>query len=186
MSPCRSDYIFTDEKVSVWHVVSEDSDHLSAWLAVIHCLRDFDDFEQITYREMRARLNHSQALYKLQEIQTFRSSQRVPLEEGNNRPKKITPFRNNELIQVFFVVVESMIAVDATYTEKLLHHVDTFDAFCALRHYKLMRHLESSFVTSAICSLRLSHDVDRKASLTVNETSNPTNLNQSFLLIVRS
>jgi hypothetical protein len=47
----------------------------------------------------------------------------VLLEEWNNRPKKITPFRNNELIQMFLVVVESTIAVDATYTEELLHHL---------------------------------------------------------------
>ena len=38
MSPCRSDYIFTDEDVGVWHVVSEDSDHFRAWFAVIHRL----------------------------------------------------------------------------------------------------------------------------------------------------
>jgi hypothetical protein len=110
----------------------------------------------------------------------------VLLEEGNNRPKKITPFRNNELIQMLFVVVESTIAVDATYTEELLHHVETLDAFGALGYHKLMRHLEASFVTPAICSLRLSHDVDRKASLTVDKTGYPTNLDQSFLLIVRS
>ena len=75
MSPCRWDYIFADEQVGVWHVVSEDSDHLSARLAVIHCLHDFDDVEQPTYREMRVRLNHPHALYELQKIEMFRSSQ---------------------------------------------------------------------------------------------------------------
>jgi hypothetical protein len=49
-----------------------------------------------------------------------------------------------------------------------------------------MRHLEACSVPSAICSLRLSHDVDRKASFTVNETDYPADLDQSFLLIVRS
>jgi hypothetical protein len=153
---------------------------------VIHCLHDFDDVEQPTYREMRVRLNHPHALYELQKIEMFRSSQWVLLEEGNNRPKEITPFRNNELIQMLFVVVESTIAVDATYSEELLHHVETLDAFGALRYHKLMRHLEASSIASATWSLRLSHDVDRKASLTVNKTSNPTDLDQSFLLIVRS
>jgi hypothetical protein len=110
----------------------------------------------------------------------------VLLEERNNHPKKITPFRNNELIQMLFVIVESTIAVDATYSEELLHHVETLDAFGALRYHKLMCHLEAGFITPAICSLRLSHDVDRKASLAIDKTSNPTNLDQSFLLIVRS
>ena len=74
MSPCRSDYIFTDEQVGVWHVVSEDSDHLSAWLAVVHCLHDLDDLEQPTRREMRVRFDHLHAPYELLEIETFRSS----------------------------------------------------------------------------------------------------------------
>ena len=186
MSPCRSDYIFTDEQVGVWHVVSEDSDHFSAWFTVIHCLHDFNDLEQSTYCEMRVRLDHPHTLHKLQEVQLLRSSQLVLLEKRNNRPKEITPFRNNELIQMLFVVIESTIAVDATYSEELLHHVETLDALGTLRHHKLMRHLKTSFIAPAIWSLRLSHDVDRKASFTVNKTSNPTDLDQSFLLIVRS
>jgi hypothetical protein len=87
---------------------------------------------------------------------------------------------------MLFVVVESTIAVDATYSEELLHHVETLDALGTLRHHKLMRHLKTSFIAPAIWSLRLSHDVDREASFTVNKTSNPTDLDQSFLLIVRS
>ena len=74
MSPCRSDYIFTDKEVGVWRVVSEDSDHLGAWLAVIHCLRDLDDLEQPTRCEMRVRFDYLQAPYKLLEIKLFRSS----------------------------------------------------------------------------------------------------------------
>ena len=66
-SPTRMD-------VSVWRVVSEDSDHLSTRLAVIHCLHDLDDLEQPTRCEMRIRLDHSHALHELLEIQTFRSS----------------------------------------------------------------------------------------------------------------
>jgi hypothetical protein len=108
------------------------------------------------------------------------------VEEGNNRPKKITPFCNNKLVQMLFVVVESTIAVDTTDSEELLHHEETLDASRALRHHKLMSHLESGLVSPAIRSRGLSHDVDRKASFTVNKTGNPTYLDQSFLLIVRS
>jgi hypothetical protein len=108
------------------------------------------------------------------------------LEKWNNRPKKITPFRNDEHIQIFFVLVQSTIYVDAANTKEVLEHVETVDALRALCHHKLMRHLEACSVPSAICSLRLSHDVDRKASFTVNETDYPADLDQSFLLIVRS
>jgi hypothetical protein len=48
-----------------------------------------------------------------------------------------------------------------------------------------MRHLEAGLVAFAICSLRLSHDVDREASFAVDETNYPANIDQSFLLIVR-
>jgi hypothetical protein len=153
---------------------------------MVHRLRDFDDLEQPTWSEMRVSLHHPQTLHKLQEVGLLGGSQRVLMKEWNNRPKKITPFRNNELIQMFSVIVESVITVDATRTEELLHHVQTLDALRALRHHKLMRYLETSFITPAIWSLGLSHDVDGKASFTVNKTSNPTDLDQSFLLIVRS
>ncbi len=63
------------EEIGVWRVVSEDSDHLSARLTVIHCLHDFDDIEQPTYREVCVRLDHFHALHELQKIQMFRSSQ---------------------------------------------------------------------------------------------------------------
>jgi hypothetical protein len=49
-----------------------------------------------------------------------------------------------------------------------------------------MCHLEAGFIAPAICTLRLSHDVDRKAPLAIDKSGNPTNLDQSFLLIVRS
>ena len=186
MSPCRSYYIFTDKHIGVWRVVSEDSDHFGAWFAVIHRLRDFEDVEQPTVREMRVRLHQSHTFHELLEIEFLGSSQRVLLEKWNNRPKKITPFRNNEHVQIFFVIVQSTVYVDAANTKEFLEHVETSNALRALCHHKLMRHLEACSVPSAICSLRLSHDVDRKASFTIDETDYPADLDQSFLLIVRS
>ena len=68
MSPCSSDYIFTDKQVGVRRVVSEDSDHFGAGLAVIHCLHDLDDLDQPTTREVRVRLNHPHTPYELLEV----------------------------------------------------------------------------------------------------------------------
>jgi hypothetical protein len=186
MSPCRSDYIFTDKQVGVRHVVSEDSDHFSARLAVIHGLHDLDDFEQPTRREVRVSLNHPHTPYELFEIGALRSSQWISLKKRNDRFKKIVPLAYNELVEVFFVVVIPAIAMQTTHTEVPLHHLQTLNALCALSYHKLMRYLEAGFVASTILSMRLFDDVDRKASLSVDKTSNPTNLDQSFLLIVRS
>jgi len=97
------------QAVGVWRVVSEDSDHLGAWLAVIHCLRDFDDPKQPTRCEMLVRLHQSHAFHELHEIVSLRSSQRMLLKKWNDRLKKITPLRNNELKEMLFVVVESTI-----------------------------------------------------------------------------
>jgi hypothetical protein len=68
----------------------------------------------------------------------------------------------------------------------LLHHLQALEAFRALGNHKMMRHLETGSVASAIRSLGLSHDVDGKASLTIDESGNPADFDQSFLLIVRS
>ena len=87
---------------------------------------------------------------------------------------------------MLFVVVIPAVAVQTAHTEVLLHHLQTLNALGALSYHKLMRYLEAGFVASTIRSMRLFDDVDRKASLTVNETDNPPNLDQSFLLIVRS
>ena len=45
-------------KVGVRRLVSEDSDYFGSWLAMIHGLGDFDDFDQPTCSEVRIRLDH--------------------------------------------------------------------------------------------------------------------------------
>ena len=54
--------------VSVWHVVSEDSDQLGPRLAVVHRLDDLGDLEQPTNREMRVHFDYPHAHYELLEI----------------------------------------------------------------------------------------------------------------------
>src|SRR5258708_8952732 len=71
MSPCRWDYIFADEQVGVWHVVSEDSDHFCSRFAAVHRFRNCNDLQQPTYREMRIRLHQPQTLYELQKIHSL-------------------------------------------------------------------------------------------------------------------
>lgn len=63
---------------------------------------------------------------------------------------KMAPSANNELIQVFFVVVVSAIAVKTTHAEELLHHFEALDALRALRNHELMCHLESGSVSPSI------------------------------------
>src|ERR1700733_9962113 len=86
---------------------------------------------------------------------------------------------------MFFVIVESTIHVDVANAKELLEHLQALDAFSTLRDCKLMAHLETSLVALAAYPPRLLDEVDRKASFSINETSYPANLDQSFLLIFR-
>jgi hypothetical protein len=49
-----------------------------------------------------------------------------------------------------------------------------------------MCHLEAGFVPSSINSMRLTNEVDRKTTFSVDVTGDPTDFDQPFLLIVRS
>ena len=82
MSPCSSDYIFTDKKVGVWRVVSEDSDYLGPRPTMIHALGDLDDFNQTRTGQMRFPLDQLQAFNELQEVTLLGSSQRILLKNG--------------------------------------------------------------------------------------------------------
>ena len=63
--------------------------------------------------------------------------------------------------------------------------VETLKALSTLRHRKLMRHLETGPVTPSIVSMRLSNEVDRETTFSIDETGNPSDFDQSFLLIFR-
>ena len=117
---------------------------------MIHCLHDLDDLEQPTWSEVRIRSINLHALNESLKVESLRSSQWISLKERNDRFDQIAPLRNNELIQMFFVVVVSLIAIHTPHTEVLLHHLQTLDALRALSHHKLMRHLEASFIASSI------------------------------------
>jgi len=66
MSPCSSDYIFTNEEVvGVRRVVSEDSDYFGTWLTVIHGLGDLDHLDQTIAGQMRVGLHQPQTFREL-------------------------------------------------------------------------------------------------------------------------
>ena len=62
-------------KFGVWHVVSEDSDHFRAQLAVIHCLHDLNNLQQPTRSEVSIRLDDLHARYESLEVETLRGAQ---------------------------------------------------------------------------------------------------------------
>ena len=61
---------------------------------------------------------------------------------------------------MFFVVVLPGIHQDLTNPKEFAELVQTRNALRTLCHRKLMRHLETSSVALAICSLRLANEAD--------------------------
>jgi hypothetical protein len=84
------------------------------------------------------------------------------------------------------VVVVTAVPINLTDTEVMLKHAEALNALRALCHRELMPYLIASSVASATESLSLTDEVNGKTSFTVNKTTYPANLDQSFLLIVRS
>src|SRR5215472_5125724 len=84
---------------------------------------------------------------------------------------------------MLFVVVVPAVLVNLADTKEPLKHVQALDALGTLSYCKRVTHLESGSISPPLWSVRLSHEVDRKASLSVDKTSDPAD--QSFLLIVR-
>jgi hypothetical protein len=172
--------------LGVWRVVSEDSDNFGSWLFMIHGLGDLYDLDQPTRSEVSALSHQIYAFRKLQEVALLGSSQRIPIKERNDGLHQLFPSSNTVPIQMFFVVVVSLVDIDVANTKELHEQVETFDAGRALSHRKLMCHLEAGSVASPIVSMRLTNEVDWKATLSVYVTGDPTDFNQPFLLIVRS
>ena len=129
MSPCRSDYIITDQlSTGVWRVVSEDSDNFGSWFLVIHGFGDFDDLDQPAGCQMSADSDQIHASCELQEVALLGSSQRIPFEERNDGLYQLFASSNTVSVQVLFVVVVSIVDIDITNTKELHEQLETIDA----------------------------------------------------------
>jgi hypothetical protein len=152
---------------------------------VIHGLGDLDHLDQTMAGQMRVALDQPQTFRELQEVSLLGSSQRILFEKRNDRLNQITPLSHTVPMHMFLVIVVPPIDVDVANSKELHEHVETLQALLALCHRELMRHLESGFITSSIKSLRLSNEVDRKTTFSIDEAGNPSDFDQSFLLIFR-
>jgi hypothetical protein len=127
---------------------------------MIHGFGDFDDLRQPTPSEMTVRLHQPHTFRELQEVTLLCSSQRILNKERDDRLKQITPLSNAVPIHMFFVIVVSPVEIYGADTKELHEHVKTIDASRALRHRKLMCHLEASFIALSIDSIGLTNEVN--------------------------
>src|SRR5581483_11756594 len=81
-------------------------------------------------------------------------------------------------IDRFPVVVGTIVDEDATAVEVVAKGVENREAFCSLSHDELRKHLPTEFHNSAAL------DRDGEATFAIDESNNPADGFQPFLLIV--
>ena len=101
-------------------MVSEDSDQLMPGLLSIHRLRNLCDVRQTRVGQMYTAIDQRNAAGELLQIPLLRGTQRVLLEERNDRADQVAPPPHHVTIQVLLVVVVSPIGDDASHTEEAL------------------------------------------------------------------
>jgi hypothetical protein len=165
-------------------MASEDSDQVMPGCLPVHRFGDFRDINETAGIKMPIVSDHSHAARKLLKVTLLRRPKGMSFKERNYRSHKVLPSVHDELAQMLAVVVVALVDVDTTHAEEAPQLLKRRSAANALRHDKPMRNLVPSFVASAVLSTWLPNKPDGEATLSVHKASDPTNLNQSFLLIV--
>ena len=113
-------------------------------------------------------------------------SQRIPLEERDDRFQQIRAATHGVAVYMLPVVVAPVVHVHLTYSEELPQLVETPDAARALSDHEVVRNLVAGLVATSVCPARLPDKSDREASFSVYETDHPATLfDQPFLLVLR-
>ena len=165
-------------------MVSEDSDQLSPGLLAVHRFRDQSDRDQTVPGQMRFRVDQLETAHELVEVRGFRGAKRIASEEWDDHFQKIAAAMNCVQVHVLPMVVVPRVHVHATDAEELTKSVEDVDASRALHHREVVIDLIAGSVAFSVLSIRLSDEADGEASFSVYETSDPSWVDRSFLLIV--
>ena len=105
-------------------------------------------------------------------------------EEWDHHIQEIATTMDCVQVHVLAVVVVSCVRIHATDAEELTKLVQYLDASRALHHREVVTHLIAGSVAFSVPSIRLPDEADGEASFSVYETSDPSGIDRSFLLIV--
>jgi hypothetical protein len=170
----------------VWRVVSEDSDQLGPGLTAIHRLRYLRDLDQTFEGPMLPDGDELDAARELLEVLLLGGPERVIPKERDDPAQEVCPPPHDVAIQMLAMVVPSSIGHQHPHAEELLESAERTKAAFALGDRELMRHLIAGPVGASAPPAALADEPDREASFSVYKTNNPAQLNQPFLLIVRT
>ena len=136
--------------------------------------------------EVPLRCHHRHTLRKLLEVLLLRRSQRVLLEERDYHSRKVVTPAYGVAMNALPVVVHPPVLDHPTNSEELLQSIHTPDAPRALCHDELVEDLVAGPVGGSIGPASLSHQTKREATFSVHKPKNPADLDEPFLLIVRT
>src|SRR4051794_8271455 len=100
-------------------MASEDSDQLRSVLLPVHRLGDLGDLHETLAGQVAAVVDHPEDLRELLEVRSLRSTERVLLEERDDRPEQSRPSPNDEAVHGLAMVVVSPIDDDVAHPEEL-------------------------------------------------------------------
>ena len=106
------------------------------------------------------------------------------LEKWDDHFQKLATTMDCVQVHVLAVIVVSRVHIHATDAEELTQVVEHVDASRALHYDEVVIDLIAGSVAFSVSSVRLSDEADGEASFSVYETSDPSGVDRSFLLIV--
>ena len=160
-------------------MVSEDPQDLGRF-PVIHRLRDLRDLNDPWHREVPAETHQLDDLCELVEVVALRGSQWVLHEERNDHAAEVTESLHAIPEHVFPVVVVPAVPVDLATSEESNHLFEDITARGALR--------DGEFGSNLPPQRHLAVRVDGTAetALAIDETHDPSDRRESFLLVFRT
>ena len=168
-------------------MASEDSDELVSGLAMVHRLRDRRDLDETLAGQVSIGGDDLHTPRERIEVVLLRGTERILLEERDDRLQQVSPASNGVLAEVLTMVVMPPVDVDATDPEEVSELLEASATPLALRYDKTMEHLIAGRVASSPRTVSLPYETDREASFSVYETDHPTTeLDQPFLLVFRT
>jgi hypothetical protein len=164
-------------------MVSEDSDHLVSGYFSVHGLCDLGDLRQALAGQVAVCRDQFQACCELREVGSLRSAQFMLTEEWNDYVQQLWAPMDCVRVHVFPVVVVSRVHVYTANSEECLQPMKCFQASSSLWHHKVVVDLEARSVALPMWPVRLPREANGEAPFSVNETDDPADCDQSFLLI---
>ena len=159
-------------------MVSEDSQDLG-WLPIIHRLCDLSDLDEAEPRQVSPLTHQVDDLCELLKVFPLQRSQRIfPEERDDNTPQVC---KSTDIIpaEILPVIILPTIHIYLAASEEAAHLIQDSTTTRGLHNHKAGLYLP------AHCHASVAKDRATKAALSVDESDDPSLVQESFLLVYR-